>query len=789
MFLFIFLLPFLFYISSSSDIPNVPLAPNSYLTPNEMSAFATSLRTSAPFLVSNLRIIGRSIEGRDIFAFCVGLSCPEDATGTQTRSSKEGVGSITQSTSALLITALQHAREPAGAIAALHLARDLVHGYLHNNAETIAIMRTRRVWFAPCINPDAYIYNLAHRGQQDLARKNRKQGGCTSPYDAIGVDLNRNYDFAFNLDNEGSSTLPCAEDFRGQGAFSEPETASVRDFVGWLASDGSITVNAGRDGANEAGSNIGNLTLALNWHSFARFINVPYAVRTPAQPQDKLYAGLLSIAGGMSTASGFTYGHPWAGMLYTCNGEASDWMVRRHSVLAFSPEIGPDFKTEPFGLGMWPTEGNMLTTVLSEGIALQKYAVWATGAFVRIFEPSLIFTQDSITIQVENRGSVSSEGSLVISVMHHSAPILLGFKTQAGLISLLGLDGKSMISLPNSPSIKEMIVTPTLVPQCTSDMFSLSIKQTASRRRIETMKMEEPIFSTRALKAISEQRVNMEQDNFLPLENVNLTQNSGPHSRNKRVNLGPIVDKILDPEKGKIYSSFQNRALSDISSEPISSWRGSRLVNENGLAPFSKLTSIQLFTNFNEFNNEPLKDTNGFTSYISVSDSSICIIYGFEPASNINQPSTLKALFTGSSGCLPCAAFRSTPFQSSQIQNSTRPSLFPFPETKSSTGIWQDTTLPSPHVVKRDDTSKMPNNGNSGLGDVSLLVYAVIGLALGAAGTYSILGRYVTISTTTSISSSTLSFQDRPSTVVVNINEEEEEEEGEEENENKSLAK
>lgn len=46
-----------------------------------------------------------------------------------------------------------------------------------------------------------------------------------------GVDLNRNYNWAFAKDNEGSSGDPCAEDYRGPHPFSEPETRAIRDFL------------------------------------------------------------------------------------------------------------------------------------------------------------------------------------------------------------------------------------------------------------------------------------------------------------------------------------------------------------------------------------------------------------------------------------------------------------------------------------------------------------------------------------------------------------------------------
>ena len=63
-----------------------------------------------------------------------------------------------------------------------------------------------------------------------MIRKNRRiDPSC----DIItgGVDLNRNYDFKFALDERGSSGDPCQEDYRGSFAFSEPETQAIQRFV------------------------------------------------------------------------------------------------------------------------------------------------------------------------------------------------------------------------------------------------------------------------------------------------------------------------------------------------------------------------------------------------------------------------------------------------------------------------------------------------------------------------------------------------------------------------------
>ena len=53
-------------------------------------------------------------------------------------------------------------------------------------------------------------------------RKNRRKVENSECY---GVDLNRNFDKAFGT---ASSKNPCAEDFRGEEAFSEPESAAIR---------------------------------------------------------------------------------------------------------------------------------------------------------------------------------------------------------------------------------------------------------------------------------------------------------------------------------------------------------------------------------------------------------------------------------------------------------------------------------------------------------------------------------------------------------------------------------
>ena len=124
-----------------------------------------------------------------------------------------------------------------------HLLRKFEAG----DKATAALLESRRLWFIPAVNPDGYMSNMAHapHGGGDQ-RKNSAPGVCDSGgkgYQEAGVDLNRNYGLCWSGDcptghdvvphaDCGSSTTPCAEDYRGTSAFSEPESRAVRDFLG-----------------------------------------------------------------------------------------------------------------------------------------------------------------------------------------------------------------------------------------------------------------------------------------------------------------------------------------------------------------------------------------------------------------------------------------------------------------------------------------------------------------------------------------------------------------------------
>ena len=93
-----------------------------------------------------------------------------------------------------------------------------------------------------------------------MVRKNLKKEGknkCTVKDDEPGVDLNRNYDFAFGIDSFGSSINPCADDYRGKEPFSEPATKQMKTFIEDTVEGQSIKI-------------------ALNFHAYGNLLIHPF---------------------------------------------------------------------------------------------------------------------------------------------------------------------------------------------------------------------------------------------------------------------------------------------------------------------------------------------------------------------------------------------------------------------------------------------------------------------------------------------------------------------------------
>jgi hypothetical protein len=171
----------------------------------------------------------------------------------------------------ILFTGMHHAREPVSGLMNINLILRILHEYYHNkNSYIKELIKSRNIYFIPIINVDGFIRNneiYESTKKFGMARKNRRISHQCMEYinyyliisEMDGVDLNRNYGYKFAHDNSGSSNLLCNEDYRGEKAFSEPETQAMKEFI-------------------EKHTN--NIKVALNYHSFGNLLITPFNYET-----------------------------------------------------------------------------------------------------------------------------------------------------------------------------------------------------------------------------------------------------------------------------------------------------------------------------------------------------------------------------------------------------------------------------------------------------------------------------------------------------------------------------
>ena len=141
-----------------------------FYTFNEVLMQLDSLRLLFPNLISVRDSIGRSVQGRAIWAVKIGSS--------QSAGKPE-----------VLYTALHHAREPEGMMSVLYYMWWLLENYAAN-PEAAYFVNHRQQWFIPVVNPDGYEYNRqTNPNGGGMWRKNRRDNGSG----IYGVDPNRNY--------------------------------------------------------------------------------------------------------------------------------------------------------------------------------------------------------------------------------------------------------------------------------------------------------------------------------------------------------------------------------------------------------------------------------------------------------------------------------------------------------------------------------------------------------------------------------------------------------------------
>lgn len=258
-----------------------------YKTYDEIIAYTNDLvarfgpaGTENPGMLTR-EVIGQSIEGRDIVALRV--NAPGATPGAKP---------------ALLFNGGQHAREWVSPPATMYIAERFLDGY-GTHPRVTALLDDLEFLFVPLVNPDGYAYSWINSSTR-LWRKNRRNNGNGT----FGVDLNRNWDIIFG--GPGASNIPSSDIYHGPSAFSEPETAAIRDYF------------------NAQSLVVGH----IDFHSFSQLILWPwgYGFVSAPEPDNQFFIDLgFDMAQAISSAGGVGYTPQQSVDLYPATGTCSDW--------------------------------------------------------------------------------------------------------------------------------------------------------------------------------------------------------------------------------------------------------------------------------------------------------------------------------------------------------------------------------------------------------------------------------------------------------------------------------
>ncbi len=248
--------------------------------------------------IAKLVKIGTTVQGRDLLA----IKLTQGARGV-----RDG------RRPAVLYSATQHAREWIAAEVDRRLMHWYVDRWLANDREVKNLLRRTELWFVPVANPDGYQYTFEH---ERLWRKNlRDNNGDGETAFGDGVDLNRNFPNHWGYDEEGSSSVPSSETYRGPAPVSEPETQALKGLLDRIG-----------------------FAFQVNWHSAGQWLLYAegWQIGTPTADDPIYYA----LSGNLDKPAIPEF-HPGlsSDVLYVTNGETTDYAHVATGALAWTPEL------------------------------------------------------------------------------------------------------------------------------------------------------------------------------------------------------------------------------------------------------------------------------------------------------------------------------------------------------------------------------------------------------------------------------------------------------------------
>lgn len=252
-----------------------------YKSPEEIAEFVHEMHGRFPE-ITTLKSIGKSLEGRDIWAIKISDNAKSDE--------KEPT---------ILVNGMHHARE----VMTPEITTDMIEYLLTNygsNDEVTRWVDNAEIWVVPMFNVDGN--NKVWEGSA-MWRKNTRGG--------FGVDINRNYPYGWNSCN-GSSARTGAQDYRGEAPASEPETQAMMKLVDEIKP-----------------------VMNISYHSYSEIVIYPYGCKPNRTPAEEAVEQIGSEIGKLLD---YKPGTAWE-LLYNADGGDIDWMYTAHQVIPFVIEV------------------------------------------------------------------------------------------------------------------------------------------------------------------------------------------------------------------------------------------------------------------------------------------------------------------------------------------------------------------------------------------------------------------------------------------------------------------
>jgi hypothetical protein len=186
--------------------PTSGIDDTAYLDPDELQTLLQQLALDHPDIV-RVESLGTSLQGRTIWSVLVSDNAAVD-----------------EDELTVLFTATLHAREVMTTEVVVDMIQQLVAGYGTDPTIT-ALVDAYQIWSVPMVNPDGsdIVFNVDSLWRKN-AHDNDDNGRITWK---DGVDVNRNYEWGWGGQCQGSSSTTSAATYRGPFEVSEPETAAT----------------------------------------------------------------------------------------------------------------------------------------------------------------------------------------------------------------------------------------------------------------------------------------------------------------------------------------------------------------------------------------------------------------------------------------------------------------------------------------------------------------------------------------------------------------------------------